>query len=87
MNMELIWKNIQRHEGVTFRTVRGIGYTYVVYDGYLLVNDDKKRRITKEDIHKALMILNPTPGKLGRAGIWGTSYVYGIITDERIRCG
>ena len=84
MNIETIWSNIKSHEGETFRTVRGVEYTYVVVEDYILINDDKKRRITKDLIKIALTINNPSPSKIQREGIWGPSYVYGIITDERI---
>ena len=48
MNIETIWNKIKLYEGETFRTVRGIEYTYEVNEDYILINDDKKRRITKE---------------------------------------
>jgi hypothetical protein len=84
MNLEKIWQNILRYEGETFKTIRGIEYRYVVYNDYLLINDDKKRRITKDSFQSALLIENPTPSKIQNEKIWGPSYVYGIITDKRI---
>ena len=87
MNFETIWNNICRHEGATFKTIRGIEYRYVMYGECLLINDDKKRKISKESIKTALMIENPTPSKIESEGIWGPSYVYGIITDKRICFG
>ena len=59
-------------------------YKYVVYGDYILINDDPKRRITKSALEKALTIKNPTPAKIEEENIWGPSYVYGIITDNRI---
>lgn len=85
MNIETIWNKIKLYEGETFRTVRGIEYTYVVNEDYILINDDKKRRITKDSIKIALTISNPSPAKIQREGLWGPSYVYGIITDNRIQ--
>ena len=84
MNIDTIWNNIKYHESETFKTVRGVEYQYAVYNDYILVNDDKKRRITKDDVRKTLSIVNPTPSKIQKAGIWGHSYIYGIITDDRI---
>ena len=55
------------------------------YDNYLLINDDKRRKITKDSLITALTITNPTPSKIQRENIWGPSYVYGIITDKRIK--
>lgn len=85
MNIETIWKYIQLCEGRLFKTVRGIEYTYTVYDNYLLINNDKKRRITKDSLKIAITIDNPTPSKIQRENIWGPSYVYGIITDKQIK--
>ena len=58
-----------------------IEYKYVVKDNYILVNDDPRRRITKANFEKALEIANPTPSKIN---LRGQSYMYGIITDNRI---
>jgi hypothetical protein len=85
MNIETIWKHIRFYEGQVFKTVRGVEYTYLVYDNYLLINDDKRRKITKDSLITALTITNPTPSKIQRENIWGPSYVYGIITDKRIK--
>lgn len=79
-----VWANICNHEGETFYTVRKIPYTYVVKEDYILINDDSRRHITKENIEKALKIENPTCTKIGNEGIWGPSYIFGIITDNRI---
>ena len=85
MNIEMLWKNIQLCEGETFKTVRGVEYKYVVYSDYLLINDDKRRKITKGSLQEAITIENPSPSKIQQENIWGPSYVYGIITDERIK--
>lgn len=85
MNFEKIWKNIQFCEGETFTTIRGVEYKYVLYNDYLLINNDPKRRIPKQSLQNALEITNPTCAKIGKEGIWGPSYVYGIITDKRIK--
>ena len=84
-NIDQVWANIRRHEGETFYTITHIEYTYVVKDNYILINNDSRRKITKINFAKALKIQNPTCSKIGNAGIWGPSYVYGIITDSRIK--
>ena len=84
MNIDAIWNNIRHCEGETFKTVRGVEFQYVVYNDYILINDDKKRKITKDGVKQALSIVNPTPAKIQKAGIWGPSYTYGIIADNRI---
>ena len=83
-NINIIWANILRNENEIFRTVTGISYTYVVKNGFILINNDRRRRITREEIARALLIENPAPSKIKSEGIWGPSYVYGIITDNRI---
>ena len=83
-NIDTVWASICRCEGEIFLTVRKIEYTYTVKDNYILINNDTRRRITKEAIEYALAIENPKPAKIQKAGIWGPSYVCGIITDSRI---
>ena len=85
MNIETVWENIRSFEGHVFKTKRGIEYTYVFYGKYILINNDKKRRITRDSLKIAIAINSPTPSKFQRENIWGPSYVYGIITDKRIR--
>ena len=84
MNIETIWNNIKSNEGEAFRTIRGVEYTYVVVEDYILINNDKKRRITKDSIKTEITINNPSSSKIQKQGIWGPSYVWGIITDKRI---
>ena len=84
-NIDKVWVNICKHEGELFHTVTSKEYTYTVKDDYILINNDNRRKITKTSLSKALEIQNPTCSKIGHAGIWGPSYVYGMITDSRIR--
>ena len=85
MNFDVIWKNIQHYEGQVFKTVWGVEYKYTLYNDYLLINNDKKRKITKDAFKISITIENPTPSNIKSEGIWGPSYVYGIISDERIK--
>ena len=84
MNIEMIWNNICRHEGEPFYTITNKEYDYVVKDDYILVKNDSHKKITKVNFEKALKINNPTWSKIESEGIWGPSYVLGIITDKRI---
>lgn len=63
MNNDAIWNNIRHCEGETFKTVRGVEFQYVVYNDYILINDDKKRKITKDAVKKTLFIVIPLPPK------------------------
>lgn len=83
-NIDRVWSNICKYEGEIFFTVRKIQYTYRVEKDYILVNNDKRRKITKLSFQKALSLENPTPSRINSENIWGPSYVYGIITDSRI---
>lgn len=83
--IDIVWANIIKNEGQIFKTKRQIPYTYIVGNNYILINNDKRRLITKESISRALFVENPTPAKLDSEAIWGPSYVYGLITDERIK--
>ena len=85
MNIEKVWNNIKQHEGEVFYTVTRRPYRYSVYSDYLLVENKKSRKIKKDSIANAIAIENPTPTKIGLEGCWGPSYIYGIITDERIK--
>ena len=81
----MIWENIRRCEGETFYTVRGVEYQYAVYSDFILINDDMRRKITKQSLETVVTIDNPSPSTLRRNNVWGPSYVYGIISDERIK--
>ena len=83
-NIDKVWANICKHEGEVFCTVTNIEYKYVIKDNCILINNDSRRKITKTNLSKALEIQNPTCSKIRNAGIWAPSYIYGIITDDRI---
>ena len=83
--IDRVWENICRREGEIFYTAtKRVPYDYVIRGEHLYINNDPKRKISKDSFEKALLIENPTPSKLQQEGIWGPSYVYGIITDNRI---
>ena len=84
-NIDKVWANICKHEGEIFLTrARKKEYTYIVERDYIVVNDGKGKRIKKEKIEQALNIQNLTRAKIEAAGAWGSSYVHGILTDDRI---
>ena len=84
MDITIVWRNILAHEGEDFRTVRGKPFSYTVYGDYLIINDDKRIRVTKSALKASLEIPYPSPSKISAAGIWAPSYIYGLITDRRI---
>lgn len=80
-NIEKVWGNICKHEGEVFYTITNIEYNYIVKDNYILINNDPRRKISKETLAKAMEIKNPIPSKINMRC---QSYIYGIITDCRI---
>lgn len=85
LNIETVWSNILKHENETFYTIKGEPYTYTVYDNHIIIKNIKSGYITKDSVAKSLLIENPLPSKINSEGIWAGSYVYGIITDSRIK--
>ena len=85
MDINIAWNKIKEHEGAEFYTIRGNVYKYVVYDDFLLVENKKNRKVSKDSIEKAIKIKNPNQSKIASEGCWGPSYIYGIITDKRIK--
>ncbi|MBR5307407.1 MAG: hypothetical protein IKU43_01435 [Clostridia bacterium] len=82
--IDTVWNNIIKYEGEPFETIRKKSYTYTVGNDFILINNDKRRKIKKEKISLALRLDNLSPSQIQANGIWGPSYVYGIITDSRI---
>lgn len=83
-NVDYIWKNIKRHSGETFKTVTGIPYDFHV-DGEYIRLHNTNWSIPKKDVENALLVKEPTVSKFKKAGFQGPSYLYGIITDNRIK--
>ena len=83
-NVDSIWENIKRHSGETFKTVTGIPYDFHV-DGEYIRLHNTNWSIPKKDVENALLVKEPTVSKFKKAGFQGPSYLYGIITDNRIK--
>ena len=83
-NVDYMWENIKRHSGETFKTVTGIPYDFHV-DGEYIRLHNTNWSIPKKDVENALLVKEPTVSKFKKAGFQGPSYLYGIITDNRIK--
>ncbi len=83
-NIYNVWENIKRHSGETFKTVTGIPYDFHV-DGEYIRLHNTNWSIPKKDVENALLVKEPTVSKFKKAGFQGPSYLYGIITDNRIK--
>ena len=79
-----IWKLVQKHAGEKFKTVSGVEFDYHIENDYIQLHH-VNYRLSKRDIEKAFGIENPTVSLLKQKGIVGPSYVFGIITDPRIK--
>ena len=81
-NIDKVWANICKHEGDTFHTVRNKEYTYIVDDNYIIISIPSQTRITKTYFEKALKMNVSKPSEIN---LRGQAYIYGIITDSRIK--
>ena len=84
MNIEQVWRNVKAHEGETFFTKTGKKFTYHMTDR-LVVLENTNRNIPIGNFEKAIGIANPSVVAFQKMNLQGPSYIYGIITDERIR--
>ena len=83
MKMETVWERIVAHAGETFHTKRGIPYTYHVRN-HLVILENTNRNILYSNFETSLKVVNPSVIKFEHLNLQGPSYIYGIITDDRI---
>ncbi len=84
MDFQMIWRNIIDCEGQEFTTITGLPFTYRVEDNYV-IPDRTEYPLAKSNFEKAAAIKNlQGPGQINFISR-GPSYVYAILTDERIR--
>ena len=82
-NIDTVWANICKHEGSVFFTVTNKEIKYVVKDNYIIVVSIPSRtKISKTNFEKALEMNVSKPTEIN---LRGQSYIYGIITDSRIK--
>ncbi len=83
-DFELAWEKIKRCEGEEFCTVTGKKFTYRMM-GNSVVPTHTNYPLAKSNFEKAFRIKDLNgPGQIS-ATLRGSSYVYAIITDARIR--
>ena len=81
-NIDIVWSNICKHEGDVFCTVKNRKFTYVVKDNCIVLSIPSQTRITKAYFEKALKMNASRPTEIN---LRGQSYIYAIITDDRIK--
>lgn len=85
MDIDTFWNKLKKHEGERFYTVRNLEFTYkFVSDNAIKVNR-AEQILSKANFEKAIKLcpLNG-PGDISKI-VRGSAYVYGIITDFRMR--
>ena len=78
-----VWRRIQRHEGETFRQIRGGKFKYeVVGNNVVLDRTNRVLHISKfEKAYELVPLENTKPVQ----HLQGPSYLYAILMDDRIR--
>ncbi|MCC7366075.1 MAG: hypothetical protein IT303_17045 [Dehalococcoidia bacterium] len=81
--LDHVWSRVVRHAGEEFRTTRGRPFRYVVSGDGLLI-DRVQQQLSRELMEKAFARA-PLKNTADVADLWGMSYVYAIVMDDRIR--
>jgi len=84
MAFESIWANIVGCAGQEFETVTRLPFTYRIV-GNAVVTSRTGQRLTRRMFERAAQIENLSgPGQIS-GSIRGSSYIYAILSDRRIR--
>lgn len=83
--IEAVWKRIIANEGEKFHLKGGAEFTYKIEDNALRPSTNKTL-ISKGQFEKGLELV-PTENTVPfqKAKLWGPSYLYAILMDERIK--
>ncbi|WP_067971023.1 hypothetical protein [Nocardiopsis trehalosi] len=79
-----VWRNIESCADEVFTTVTGIEFSYTVRNGRVHLGNTN-RTISRDafaEVYKLMPLKGP--GQI-RDLVQGPSYVYGILTDDRVR--
>jgi hypothetical protein len=82
MSFDVVWSRIQAHQGEVFHQVRGGEFTYYL-SGQAVRPDRTNRLLPRSQFEKALKRF-PVGGPGDLYDLQGPSYLYAILTDERI---
>lgn len=86
MTIDELWNKIVELEGETFYTATGLEFTYVVLDDHQIQpyrNGKTRWKLSKHVFDKALKFPKYSGSEFNNA-IIGSSYVGGILNDDRI---
>ena len=84
MSFERVWRKIEQHAGETFHTVTDKAFTYVV-TGNTVTTNRTNYPIHRGNFEKVWPIDSIAgPGEISNV-VRGSSYVWAIMSDPRIR--
>ncbi len=83
MDFNAVWRRIEAHEGEPFCQRRGGEFTYKVESG-CVVPDRTNRLLPRGHFQRAYERL-PLSGPGQVQDLQGPSYLYAILTDQRVR--
>ncbi|MDP8969754.1 MAG: hypothetical protein M3N52_04530 [Actinomycetota bacterium] len=83
MRFERVWRRIETHAGETFRQTRGGEFTYGARSGAVWPNRTT-RAIPRSHFEQAFALV-PLPSTTPLQRLQGSSYLYAILMDSRIR--
>ena len=77
-----IWDMLIEHQGETFRTAKGLEFTYTIVGNQLAI-DRKKNPINRGAVNSALKTANELKVVTGpkKLNVFGASYLYPIFLD------
>jgi hypothetical protein len=83
---DVVWERILQHQGEEFRQRRGGAFTYEVR-GDVLMPDRTATGIARSQFEQAYEFVPLAKVSEVPARLWGPSYIFAILMDERIRAG
>lgn len=84
-DFETVWNRILAYQGEEFKQILGGTFTYIV-EGDYIVPDRTNWRFPKHQIEEAHTLM-PVSNTRPLQHLYGPSYLYAILMDERIRKG
>jgi hypothetical protein len=82
MTFDAMWSRIESNAGETFRQKRGGEFAYAIVHG-CVVPDRTNRQLPKSQFAKAFDRM-PIDGPRALQDLQGPSYLYAVLTDQRI---
>lgn len=83
MNIENIWGRIVLYSGEEFTQIRGKVFTYEAHENYIKLQCTNQN-LAKTNFQKSLIHLL-FKNTVNLQDLWGPSYIFAILMDDRIR--